>query len=134
MRGLHGRSVTSEPCHSHLGAPHAEAAQEPSVKLDRRKIMKRYFLATAAVLSLSAGSALAAGPDATTTTVAPATPPVAAASAYYGYTSGYVFPNDGSPSGTQSMAHAVPQPGHGIFSEIYLYPPAEGSDSGGGPG
>jgi hypothetical protein len=87
--------------------------------------MKRYFLATAAVLSLSAGSALAAGPDAPTTTVAPATPPVAAASAYYGYTSGYVFPNDGSPSGTQSMARAVPQPGHGIFSEVYLYPPAE---------
>ena len=96
--------------------------------------MKRYFLATAAVLSLSAGSALAAGPDATTTPVAPATQPVAAASAYYGYSSyssGYVFPDDGSPSGTQAMAHAVPQPRHGIFTEIYLYPPSEGSDSNG---
>ena len=71
--------------------------------------MKRYFLATAAVLGLSAGSALAAGPDATTTTVAPTAPPLGAASAYYGYSSGYVFPDDGSPSGTQPMAHAVPR-------------------------
>ena len=38
--------------------------------------MKRYFLATAAVLGLSAGSALAAGPDATTTTVAPTAQPL----------------------------------------------------------
>ena len=93
--------------------------------------MKRYFLATAAVLGLSAGSALAAGPDATTTTVAPTATPLGAASAYYGYSSGYVFPDDGSPSGTQPMAHAVAQPRHGIFTEIYLYPPAEGADSSG---
>jgi hypothetical protein len=58
---------------------------------------------------------------------------VAAVNGFYGYYSGYVFPNDGSPSGDQPTARseAVPQ-GPGRFSRIYLYPPSEGSDGGNG--
>jgi len=84
-----------------------------------------------AALILSGGSALAAGPLPATTDVQPQ----AAASAYYGYyNSGYAFPDDGSPSGTQPMARAVPEPPYGIFTRIYLYPPAEGADPGSGGG
>lgn len=97
--------------------------------------MKRYLLATAAVLTLSSGSVLAAGTGTNMTAAAPSNQPVAAASAYYGYVSGYVFPNDGSPSGDQDTARAVvPQQGPGLFSRIYLYPPSEGSDCGSGAG
>jgi len=96
-------------------------------------MMQRYLLATAAALALSTGSALAAGPDGITT-VSPATSPTAAASGYYGYySSGYLFPDDGSPSGDQPTARALPVPsGTGIFSHVYLYPPSEGADMGGG--
>ena len=97
--------------------------------------MKRYLLPAAVALTLSSGYALAAGTDANMTTVAPANQPVAAASAYYGYVSGYVFPNDGSPSGDQDTARAVvPHQGPGLFSRVYLYPPSEGSDGGNGTG
>jgi hypothetical protein len=95
--------------------------------------MKRYLLTSGAALILSTGGVLAAGP-APTTAVAPAAPQ-AAVSPYYGYyNSGYVFPDDGSPSGNQPMARAVQEPPEGIFSRIYLYPPAEGGDSGNGAG
>ncbi len=95
--------------------------------------MKRYLLAAAAVLPLSTGSVLAAGSDAGTAATQ-ASPPVATANGYYGYySSGYLFPNDGSPSGDQPMARpSPPQQASGIFSRVYLYPPAEGSDTGGG--
>lgn len=81
--------------------------------------MNRYVLVAATALSLSAGSAFAAGPQ-----------PIAAPNAYYGYySSGYVFPNDGSPSADQPMARAVPQQqGPGPFSRLYLYSPSEGTD------
>ena len=87
--------------------------------------MTRYFLAAAAALGLSAGSAMAAQPQ-------PA--PIAAPNGYYGYySSGYLFPDDGSPSGDQPTARALPVPsGTGIFSHVYLYPPSEGADMGGG--
>jgi opacity protein-like surface antigen len=96
-------------------------------------MMHRYLLATAAALTLSTASAMAAGPDATTT-VSPATSPPAAASGYYGYySSGYLFPDDGSPSGDEPMVRPLPVPqGPGIFSHVYLYPPSEGADMGGG--
>ena len=97
--------------------------------------MTRYLLAAAAALTLSTGSVLAQGTDTNMTGAAPSNQPVAAASPYYGYVSGYVFPNDGSPSGDQDMARSVvPQQGPGLFSRIYLYPPSEGSDSGNGAG
>jgi hypothetical protein len=97
--------------------------------------MQRHLLAAVAGLALSAGSALAAGPDANATAV-PAGQPVAGVSGYYGYySSGYLFPDDGSPSGDQATARPVQQPqGPGLFSRIYLFPPSEGSDMGGGAG
>ena len=93
--------------------------------------MQRFVLTTAAALALSTGAALAASPDPTATPVAPAMQGPAAVSAYSGYYSGYVYPNEGLPSDEQYMARpTAPPPGHGVFSHVYLYPPAEGDDSG----
>jgi len=94
--------------------------------------MWRHLLASATALVLSAGGAFAASPGGLATTVAPAAPQ-AAASAYYGYySSGYQFPDDGSPSGTQAMARPLPpQPRTGPYSHIWLYPPSEGADTNG---
>jgi hypothetical protein len=85
--------------------------------------MKSIFLAGAAALVLTAGSAFAAGPSMTTDPSAAfgQTP-----TATYG-TGGYVFPEDGAPSGT--LATSVPEPQQtppqaGPFSHVYLYPPA----------
>ena len=78
---------------------------------------------------MSTGAVLAAGPSMVSATQQSATG---------GYDSGYVFPDDGSPSGTEPMAHPVPQApvpsgiGGLSFSRIYLYPPAEGDDSSAG--
>jgi hypothetical protein len=96
--------------------------------------MQRYLLVAATALTLSSGSVLAAGTTTAVTPAAPPSPPVAAESGYYGYYSGYAFPDDGSPSGDQVMARpeAVPQ-GPGPFTRVYLFPPSEGSDAGGGP-
>ena len=94
--------------------------------------MKPALLAAVAALLLSTGSVLAA-PNATTTVTPSYQPPVAAESSYYTYYSGYVFPDDGSPSGTEPMAKPIPQPSTGLFTRIYLYPPAEGADAGNGP-
>jgi hypothetical protein len=92
--------------------------------------MRKFVLTTAAALALSTGAALAASPDPTATSVAPAIQGPAAVSAYSGYYSGYVYPNEGLPSDEQYMARPTPQAGHGVFSHIYLYPPNEGDDSG----
>ena len=93
--------------------------------------MHRFILTTAAALTLSTGAALAASPDSTATPIAPAIQGPAAASASSGYYSGYVFPNVGLPSDEEYMARpAAAPPAHGVFSHIYLYPPAAGDDSG----
>ena len=90
--------------------------------------MIRTILATATALAVSTGAAFAAdGP------VTPAPQPLP----QNGFYSGYLFPDDGSPSGEQPDAIPVlvpPTPtgiGGVYITHIYLYPPAEGSDSGG---
>jgi hypothetical protein len=90
--------------------------------------MRTYLLAVVG-LALSAGGALAQSPV-TNTTTAPAGQPVASANGYYGYySSGYVFPNEGSPSGDDAMARPVPQPqGPGLLTRVYLFPPSAGND------
>jgi hypothetical protein len=96
--------------------------------------MKRYLLVSATALALSSGSVLAAGTTTAVTPAAPPSPPVAAESGYYGYYSGYAFPDDGSPSGDQVTARPEAQPrGPGLITRIYLFPPSEGADAGGGP-
>ena len=86
--------------------------------------MKSIVLASAATLLVSAGSASAAGLGATD-----------AASFGMGYVSGYVFPDDGSPSGDAPTAvySAPPTPTDGRFhfSRVYFIPPSEGTDSNG---
>ena len=92
--------------------------------------MHRFLLTTAAALALSTGAALAQSPAPAAAPVSPAMQ-AAEASAYSVYYDGYVFPNDGSPSNGQGADRPVaPQRGHGIFSRVYLYPPADGDDSG----
>jgi hypothetical protein len=93
--------------------------------MNRSLVMKSILLAGAASLALSAGSAFAASPST-------ATPDPSAAfgqipSATYG-TGGYVFPDDGAPSGDLATSVMEPQQqptqtGH--FSHVYLYPPAQ---------
>jgi opacity protein-like surface antigen len=96
--------------------------------------MKRYLLVAATALALSSGSVLAAGTTTAVPAATPPSPPVAAESGYYGYYSGYAFPDDGSPSGDQVMARPETVPhGPGIITRVYLFPPSEGSDAGGGP-
>ncbi len=95
--------------------------------------MQRFLLTTAAALALSTGAALAQSPEPTAAPVSPAVQAQAEASAYSVYYDGYVFPNDGSPSSGQGADRPVaPQRGHGIFSRVYLYPPADGDDSSSG--
>jgi hypothetical protein len=96
--------------------------------------MQKFVLTTAAALALSTGVALAASPDPTATSVAPAQGH-AAVSAYSGYYSGYVYPNEGypneaSPTNEEYMASPTPAPDGSIFSHVYLFPPNEGDDSG----
>jgi opacity protein-like surface antigen len=94
--------------------------------------MRKFVLTTAAALALSTGAALAASPDPTMTPVAPAIQAPAAVSAYSGYYSGYVYPNEGLPTAEEFMARpTAPPSGHGIYSHVYLYPPSEGDDSNG---
>jgi hypothetical protein len=93
--------------------------------------MQKFVLTTAAALALSTGAALAASPDTTATPVAPAIQGPAAVSAYSGYYSGYVYPNEGLPSDEQYMARPTAPPERSVFSHVYLYPPAEGDDSNG---
>jgi hypothetical protein len=86
--------------------------------------MKYILLAGAATLALSAGSAFAAGPSMATPDPSAAfgQPPAPT----YG-TGGYVFPDDGSPSGDIGSTIAEPQqPAQsGRLSHVYLYPPAQ---------
>ena len=70
--------------------------------------MHRFFFTTAAALALSTGAALARADR--PHSVAPAIQAPAAASAYSGYYSGYVFPNDGLPSDEQCMARPTAPP------------------------
>src|SRR5262245_18160627 len=94
------------------------------------RLMARMILATAAALAVSTGAAFAAGPTAPASQQPPPN----------GFYSGYLFPDDGSPSGDEPEAIPVlvPPTPTGIgglsFTHIYLYPPAEGADSGNGPG
>jgi hypothetical protein len=92
--------------------------------------MQRFVLTTAAALALSTGAALAGSPDPAATSVAPAIQGQAAVSAYSGYYSGYVYPNEGLPTDEQFMARPTPAPERSVFSHVYLYPPYEGDDSG----
>ena len=88
--------------------------------------MKSGLFAGAAMLMLYAGSAFAANPGSMTTdpsaAFGQATPSVP-----YG-TGGYVYPEDGSPSGDIAAQVAEPQqspPSNGPFTHVYLYPPAQ---------
>ena len=89
--------------------------------------MTRTVFATVAALAVSTGVAFAAD-----TAVVPAYQQPAASS----FATGYLFPDEGSPSGDEPTAHVMPQqatPG-GIgglsYSHVWLFPPSEGSDSG----
>ena len=88
--------------------------------------MKSGLLAGAAMLMLYAGSAFAANPGSMTTDPSTAFGQ-AAPSVPYG-TGGYVYPEDGSPSGDIAAQVAEPQqspPSNGPFTHVYLYPPAQ---------
>ncbi|MEJ0017712.1 MAG: hypothetical protein WDN25_14340 [Acetobacteraceae bacterium] len=93
--------------------------------------MKRLLLASAAGLAVTTGAAFAAGVPGTPGTAQPAQ------DSFY---SGYLFPDDGSPSGDEPTAIPVPQPSTptGIgglnFTHIFLFPPSEGADGGDGQG
>ena len=109
--------------------------EEPSVRcaiammaptMNTSLVMKSGLLAGAAMLMLYAGSAFAANPGSMTTdpsaAFGQATPSVP-----YG-TGGYVYPEDGSPSGDIAAQVAEPQqspPSNGPFTHVYLYPPAQ---------
>jgi hypothetical protein len=97
----------------------AIAMMAPTMK--RSLVMKSGLLAGAAMLLL-AGSAFAANPGSTTTDPSAAfgqtTPTVP-----YG-TGGYVYPEDGSPSGDIAAQVTEPQqppPANGPFTYVYLY-------------
>ena len=100
--------------------------------------MRKLLLTTGTLLALSAGGAFAYSPDVTGQTVPSADQPQGAAGGYGTFNSGYLFPNDGSPSSDEYLARpASPQPaqngtGRFHFSHIYLYPPAESNDGGEG--
>ena len=84
--------------------------------------MKSILLAGAATLVLSTASAFAAG----TMTPDPSAAFGQIPSATYG-TGGYVFPDEGSPSGELGTLVTEPQqqPAQsGPISHVYLYPPA----------
>src|SRR5262249_8878971 len=101
----------------------AVAMMAPTMK--RSLVMKSGLFAGAAMLLLSAGAAFAANPGSTTTD------PTAAFGSQvptvnYG-SGGYVYPQDGSPSGDIAAPVAEPQqspPSNGPFTHVYLYPPA----------
>ncbi len=87
--------------------------------------MKTILLAGAAALALSTGAAFAASPNTATPDPSAAfgQPPAPT----YG-TGGYVFPDDGAPSGDLAGPVTEPQPQPpqtGRFSHVYLYPPAQ---------
>jgi len=86
--------------------------------------MTRTILTAAAALSLATGAAFAQGQ------VTPAYQQPGNGD----FASGYLFPNDGSPSGDDPAAHVVQQqPANGFgVSHVYLFPPSEGADSGSG--
>jgi hypothetical protein len=93
-------------------------------RMDRSHLMKSILLAGAVTLALSAGAAFAAGPTMTTDSSA-AFGQVPAAT--YGQ-GGYVFPDDGAPSGNLGNSVTEPQqtpPQTGPFSHVYLYPPGQ---------
>jgi hypothetical protein len=86
--------------------------------------MKNGLIAGAAMLVLSAGSAFAMNPGSATADPAQA---YSQAPAPYG-AGGYVFPDEGSPSGDIGTSVTEPQqPSSGRFglSHVYLYPPAQ---------
>ncbi len=86
--------------------------------------MMRTLFATVAVLAVSAGTAFAAEAPVVPAYQQPAT---------NGFSTGYLFPDEGSPSGDEPNAHVVapqPTPGGLSFSHVWLFPPSEGSDSG----
>jgi len=86
--------------------------------------MTRTILTAVAALSLATGAAFAQGQ------VTPAYEQPGSG----GFATGYLLPNDGSPSGDEPTAHVLPQqPSSGFaISHVYLYPPSEGSDNGAG--
>jgi len=89
-------------------------------------MMTRTLFATVAALAVSTGAAFAAD-----TPVVPAYQQPATS----GFATGYLFPDDGSPSGDEPMAHVIPQQtpsgvGGLSYSHVWLFPPSEGSDSG----
>jgi hypothetical protein len=86
--------------------------------------MKNGLIAGAAMLVLSAGSAFAVNPGSATTD--PTQAYNSQAPVPYG-AGGYVFPDDGSPSGDVGTSVTEPQqPPSGLgLSHVYLYPPAQ---------
>jgi hypothetical protein len=95
------------------------------MKVKRSLVMKSGLLASAAILMLSAGYAFAANPGSTTTD--PTAAFGQAPSVPYG-SGGYVYPQDGSPSGDIAAQVAEPQqppPSSGALTHVYLYPPAQ---------
>jgi hypothetical protein len=91
--------------------------------MNRSLVMKTILLAGAAALALSTASAFAAGPNTATDSSAAFGQP----SPTYG-TGGYVFPDDGAPSGDLASPLTEPQQQPtqtGRFSHVYLYPPAQ---------
>jgi hypothetical protein len=102
----------------------ARSAIAMVVKMNRSLVMKIILLAGAATLALSAAAAFAASP---TTMTDPSAAFGQAPAATYG-TGGYVFPDDGAPSG--DLANPITEPQQqpqqtGRFSHVYLYPPAQ---------
>jgi hypothetical protein len=81
-------------------------------------MMKRTLLTAAAALAVSSGAALAAGA------------PQYQQPASNGYFGGYVFPEYGTPPDEQPMAQQPGSIGRLRLSHVFLYPPAEGNDSG----
>jgi hypothetical protein len=98
--------------------------------MNRSLVMKSILFAGAAALALSAGAAFAAGPGAMTPDASAAFGQVPAPT--YG-AGGYVFPDDGAPSGdlgNNAVAEPQPQPTQsGRFSHVYLYPPSQDAGS-----
>jgi hypothetical protein len=93
--------------------------------------MKRMIIAAVAAIALPAGAALAQSPAAPAVSAAPPGGPY----------SGYLFPDDGSPSGDEpGVVPLAPQPptptgiGGLTITHVYLFPPSEGSDDSGGNG
>ena len=88
--------------------------------------MKRTMLALVAAMAMPVGASFTA--DAAEV---PTQPPPVVTDSY----SGYLFPEDGSPSGDDLNVNPLPQQpeaGGLSISHVYLYPPSEGADGNAG--